>query len=118
MNQIKRHFNSYRYALRGLWLAFRFEQNMLVHLVAGVLVILLNFLLDVDRQAWLITLILIGLAWSAEVFNTAIEKLADRVTLEQDPIIGKVKDLAAGAVLIICFFAVVCAAIIYLPYIT
>ena len=52
----------------------------------------------------------------AEIFNTAIEKLADWVTKEQDPLIGQVKDLSAGAVLVICFFAVVCAVIIYLPY--
>ena len=116
MNPIRKHFNSYWYALRGVWLAFRHEQNMLIHLVAGIGVIILNFLLDLKQEHWLITLILIGLTWSAEVFNTAIEKLADRVTREQDPIIGKVKDLAAGAVLIVCFFAVVCAAIIYFPY--
>jgi diacylglycerol kinase (ATP) len=33
-----------------------------------------------------------------ELLNTAIEKLADRVTLEHDPIIGKVKDMGSAAV--------------------
>ena len=116
MNVIKKHLNSYRYAIRGIRLAFQYEPNMRYHLAAAVVVIIVNYLLEVSRTDWLITLILIGLAWMAEVFNTAIEKLADRVTTDHDPLIGKAKDLAAGAVVIICFFAVVCALIIYLPY--
>jgi diacylglycerol kinase (ATP) len=33
-----------------------------------------------------------------ELLNTAIEKLADRVTLEHDPMIGRVKDMGSAAV--------------------
>ena len=115
-NGIGRHLVSYKYAMRGVWLAFRDEYNMRFHLAAAVGVVLVNCLLRVSRTEWLITLVLIGLAWMAEVFNTALEKLADRVTPDHDPLIGQAKDLAAGAVVIICFFAVVCALVIYLPY--
>ena len=116
MNRIKEHIKSYRYSFRGIWLAFRYESVMLFHLAAATAVVTVNILLKVDRTDWLITLILIGLAWMAEIFNTAIKKLADRVTKEQDPLIGQVKDLASGAVLAICIFAVICAVIIYWPY--
>lgn len=116
MNSLRRHLNSYRYALRGIRLAFRYEHNMAYHLAAAVAVIIINFLLGVSRTDWLITLILIALAWMSEVFNTAIEKLSDRVSPDHDPLIGQVKDLAAGAVVIICFFAVICGLIIYIPY--
>ena len=116
MNRIKKNFNSYRYAIRGIRMAFRYEPNMSYHLVAGIAVLITNYLLGVSRTEWLITLILIGLAWMSEVFNTAIEKLADRVSPDHDPLIGNAKDLAAGAVVIICFFAVICALIIYIPY--
>lgn len=116
MNSIKKHISSYQYAVRGIWMAFRHENNMLFHLVAAIAVVVLNALLKVTQTEWLITLILIGLAWMAEIFNTAIEKLADRVTKEHDAMIGQVKDLASGAVLVICIFAVICAVIIYLPY--
>ncbi|MEO6630209.1 MAG: diacylglycerol kinase family protein [Mucilaginibacter sp.] len=116
MNTIKKHLKSYRYAIRGILLAFRYERNMIFHVAAAIGVLAVNMLLKVNQTSWLITLVLIGLAWTAEIFNTAIEKLADRVTKEYDPLIGQVKDLASGAVLIICFFAVVCAVIIYLPY--
>ena len=108
MNSIKKHLNSYRYAIRGIRLAFRYEHNMAYHLAAGIGVVIINSVLGVSRTEWLITLILIGLAWMSEVFNTAIEKLADRVSTDHDPLIGNAKDLAAGAVVIICFFAVIC----------
>jgi diacylglycerol kinase len=89
---------------------------MAIHVVAGVAVLLVNYLLDISRTDWLLTLMLIGVVWTAEIFNTAIEKLADRVTKDHDSLIGQAKDLAAGAVLIICIIAVVCAGIIYFPY--
>ncbi|MBT1697358.1 diacylglycerol kinase family protein [Fulvivirgaceae bacterium PWU4] len=115
---IRKHLASYRYAMRGISLAFRYERNMVFHLVAAVAVLIVNCLLAVSRTEWLITLMLIGIVWMAEIFNTAIEKLADRVTENPDPMIGQAKDLAAGAVLIICIAAVVCALIIYCPYLS
>ena len=116
MSRIRKHLSSYRYSIRGISLAFQHDHNMSLHLAAAIAVFMVNSVLKVSQTEWLITLMLIGLAWMAEIFNTAIEKLADRVTTEQDPLIGQVKDLTSGAVLIICFFAVVCAVIIYLPY--
>jgi diacylglycerol kinase len=116
MNSLEKHLSSYRHAMRGIWLAFYHEFNMRLHLFAAVGVLLVNYLLGISRTEWLITLMLIGLVWMAEVFNTAIEKLGDRVTREHDPLIGQVKDMAAGAVTIMCVFAVVCAVIIYWPY--
>jgi diacylglycerol kinase len=89
---------------------------MRFHLAAMVGVILVNVLLRVSRTEWLITLMLIGLVWTAEVFNTAIEKLADRVMQDQDVLIGHAKDLASGGVSILCLLAVICALTIYLPY--
>lgn len=116
MNSMRKHLASYKYALRGIWLAFRYEDAMRFHMAGAVVVLLVNYLLEVSRTEWLLTLMLIGLAWMAEILNTAIEKLADRVTNDHDPLIGQAKDLASGAVVIICLFAVVCALIIYLPY--
>ncbi|WP_295768637.1 diacylglycerol kinase family protein [uncultured Mucilaginibacter sp.] len=117
MNKVQKHLASYKFSVKGIWLAFRYESNMLFHLLAAIAVIAVNMLFAVTKTEWLITLMLIGLAWMAEIFNTAIEKLADRVTKQHDPLIGQVKDLAAGAVLIICLFAAICAVIIYVPYI-
>jgi diacylglycerol kinase len=97
-------------------LAFKTENNMRFHLIAGILVIILNTWLKVNQSEWIVTLMLVGLTWAAEIFNTAIETLANRVTEQQDPLIAKTKDLASAAVLVICLVALICAVIIYLPY--
>jgi len=117
MSMIKKHLAGYRFAFRGIWLAFRFENNMIFHLAAAIIVILTNLKLNITKTEWLITLILIGLAWMAEILNTSIEKLADSISEDHHPLIGQAKDLAAGAVLVICLVAAVCGLVIYVPYV-
>lgn len=51
----------------------------------------------------------------AEAFNTAVEALADKVSPGYDPLIGRAKDLAAGAVLIFVLAAVAVGLIIFIP---
>lgn len=115
---MKKHLLSYVYAFRGIVAAFRLELNMKLHFLAAIAVIAVNYILNINKTEWIVTIVLISIVWMAEIFNTAMEKLADRVTKEQDVMIGQVKDLAAGAVLIVCIAAVVCAAMIYVPYLT
>ena len=50
----------------------------------------------------------------AEAFNSAIEALADKVSPEKDPLIGKAKDLGAAGVLLFVFGAVAVGLIIIL----
>jgi diacylglycerol kinase (ATP) len=51
----------------------------------------------------------------AEALNTAIERLADAVTLEPNENIGYAKDVAAGAVLAASIISVVIGLTIFLP---
>jgi diacylglycerol kinase len=50
------------------------------------------------------------------MINTAIEILADKISSEPDELIGKAKDVAAGAVFIAAIFSVIVAAIIFRKY--
>jgi diacylglycerol kinase (ATP) len=66
----------------------------------AVLLLAIPLSLVVATEAWK-RLALIGvvvLVMVVELLNTAIEKLADRVTLAIDPQIGKVKDMGSAAV--------------------
>lgn len=60
---------------------------------------------------WLAT----SLVLFAEVFNTALESVVDRVGLERHPLSGRAKDLAAGAVFLAMLIALVCALLLLLP---
>jgi diacylglycerol kinase (ATP) len=82
----------------GLIAAARSEEAFRQELVALVLAIPLAFL--VADLAWK-RLALIGVVvfvLVVELLNTAIEKLADRVNLQIDPQIGRVKDMGSAAV--------------------
>ena len=50
---------------------------------------------------------------AAEAINTSIEELCDRVCTSQDSRIKRSKDAAAGAVLILAFFAAVIGAVLF-----
>lgn len=117
IKNINSYCMSYVFAIRGVRVALTQERQMLLHLVAATLVIVLNIILKISKTDWIITIILIGLVLMAEIFNTAIEKMADRITKEQDPFIRDIKDLSAGAVLTIGIVAAITAIIIYYPYI-
>jgi diacylglycerol kinase (ATP) len=82
----------------GLIHATRSEAAFREELVALALAFPLAFV--VSDAAWK-RLILIGaivFIMVVELLNTAIEKLADRVNLEIDPQIGRVKDMGSAAV--------------------
>ena len=82
----------------GLAFAIRSEQAIREELVALLLALPLAWLIGatVMRSVELVAAVLLVLA--IELLNTAIEKLADRLTTDHDPKIGHVKDLGSAAV--------------------
>lgn len=108
--------SSFRYAFQGLLTLAKRERNFWVHLLAATIVISLALCLGCSDLEWLWLMAAIFSVLTAEAFNTAIERLADRVTKEQDPIIGEVKDLAAAGVLLAAIFAFIVGVIIFVPH--
>ena len=94
----------------------RYEQNARIHLLATVVVIAAGLLLGLNRYEWFGICVAIGIVWSAEAFNTAIEKLVDMVSPERCPQAGLVKDIAAGGVLICALIALVIALLVFMPH--
>jgi diacylglycerol kinase len=58
------------------------------------------------------------MVWMAEALNTALEFLADEVSLEKRERIGKAKDVAAGGVLITAMISVAVAVLIFANHLT
>lgn len=104
-----------RDALRGLAVLLRTSPNARIHLVATLVVTGLGLWLRLGVAQWLWIAVAVGVVWAAEAFNSAIEALADRVTVEHDPLIGRAKDLAAGAVLAAAAAAAAIGLLIFLP---
>lgn len=113
---VKARLKSFVYAFRGLLVALKEEHNFRIHLVAAVTVVVTGIWLQVSRTDWLWLTLAIGLVLVAEVFNTAIERLVDLKQPEQDPKAGKIKDLAAGTVLLAAITATIIGGLVFWPY--
>ncbi|WP_088102513.1 diacylglycerol kinase family protein [Halalkalibacter urbisdiaboli] len=111
----KRLLRSFGYAYSGLKYVCKYEQNMQVHLITAILVIALAAIIQIPLAHWLILLLVIAGMFSLEIMNTAIERTVDMVTREYHPLAKRAKDIAAAAVFIYCFFAVIIGSIIFVP---
>jgi diacylglycerol kinase len=105
--------NSVRYALNGVRYAFATEMNIRVLLLIIIAEISAAIYLDVSTIELLLLLWIAAVLFALELVNTAIERLADRVSIQHDPQIGVVKDVMAGAVLIASLFACLIACVIF-----
>lgn len=97
------------FALDGIRAAFRRERSFRFHVLAGIALLLALLLVRPAPIWWAIAALAAGMVMMAELFNTAIEVLADHLHPEQHPEIQAVKDIAAGAVLVASVFAVLVA---------
>lgn len=114
---LNRFFKSFTYSIDGLKYAYKYEQSMMIHVIATILVVAANIFFQVTGIEWLITIIAIGMVLSAELINTAIEAVVDLVTLEIHPLAKIAKDCGSAATFVLAMMAAVIGCVIYIPYI-
>ena len=94
------------FALNGMRLAFSRERSLRFHALAVAAVLLVLLITQPSALWWAIGALTIGLVIMAEMFNAALEALADHLHPQQHPEIGAAKDIAASAVLISAIAAI------------
>ncbi|MEX1190021.1 MAG: diacylglycerol kinase family protein [Bacteroidia bacterium] len=114
---MKRRIAAFKYAFQGIVLGFKSEFHLKVHVFLASLAAAAGWFFEISKTEWMLVLLCMALVISAELFNAAIECLANRITVEKDPLIGAAKDLAAGAVLITAIISLVIGLIIFIPHI-
>ena len=112
---MKKLINSFAYAIKGLNYTFRSQLNFKIHCLAGLVAIILGFLVDLNSDEWLWIILSIALVIILELVNTAIEILVDLVSPEYHPKAGTIKDVAAAAVLIGALMALIIGLFIFVP---
>jgi diacylglycerol kinase len=106
---------SLRFAWEGLRRFFAEEHNAWIHLGATVAVVMAALLFHVSREETLALIIVSGLVWVAEIFNTAIEKVMDFISPAHHEATKYIKDLAAAGVLVTSLIALVTGCIVFIP---
>lgn len=110
---MRKFLRGFGYAAAGIVHGF-YERNFRVHVCAAGFVtwFALRFY-ELSRAEWAVLLLTFAAVISAELFNTAIERLCDKVSPEKDEHIKHCKDCAAGAVLVCAIFAAVIGVVLF-----
>ncbi len=112
---LKRLINSFSYAVDGLKYAFKYEQNLIVHIIVTILVIVLGIIFHISAYEWAMCAFAIGLVIATELINTSIEATIDLVSPEYNKLAKIAKDTAAAAVLVFALTAIIVGLVIFLP---
>ena len=99
-----------RYAVAGIREAFGAENSFRLQCIAATGVLIALLVLRPAPIWWAMAALSVSVVLAAEQFNTALERLADRLHPEVHPEIRIAKDCAAGAVLVVSLGALAVAA--------
>ncbi|WP_291869319.1 diacylglycerol kinase family protein [Maribacter sp.] len=111
VNRIK----SVGFALKGAFLLVRTEASIKIQFFIAIVMTIAGFYYEISNLEWILQVFAIALVMGIEGLNTAVEKIADFVQPNFDERIGFIKDIAAGAVMIVSIAATIIGLIIYLP---
>ncbi len=106
---------SFKPAFHGIGTLLKYEHNSRIHLFILVMVIVAGILFKISAADWLAIILVSGLVFASECFNTAIECLSDMITGELNENIRRAKDVAAAGVLIAAAVSVITGFIIFIP---
>lgn len=112
---MKSEIKSFTYAWNGILYAIRSEKHMRFHLLATILVVIAGWFFNINTTEWCLIILCIGGVCMAELFNTAFEQLVNLVSPQHNLIAGRVKDVAAGAVLIFSIAALIIGLVVFVP---
>jgi diacylglycerol kinase len=106
---------AFGYAITGLLRFLREEDHAKIHLLAAAVVVLAGWWLQVTTWEWIALLLCMGSVISLEAVNSSIEQLTDIASPDYLEAAGRVKDLAAGAVLVAALVSAIVGGIIFIP---
>jgi len=109
---LRKWIQSTNYAIEGIIHAAKTQRHMRYHLYAAILVLIGSFVLGLSWHEFVVLVLLSIVVLSVEMVNTAIEALTDVIFKEYDQKAKEIKDIAAGAVLVIALGAAIIGYII------
>lgn len=108
---------SIRYAIRGIGYTYSHERNFRIQFFVGALVMVLSFLFQMRAYEKIILVMMIAFVLVLELLNTTIEMFLDLLKPRLSPQVELVKDIMAGAVLLVSIGSLIVGCIIFIPYI-
>lgn len=116
MNSFQRFLKGFTYAAQGIKTSVREQRNLKVQSAIALIIVAAGFYFDITLIEWCLILFAIALVIGLEMMNSAVENLVDLVSPDYKPLAGRVKDMAAGAVLFAAILASVIGVLIFGQY--
>ena len=107
--------NSFKYAFEGILSALKTEQNLKIHFIVVILVIIAGIVFKITKAEWIVCIILFGFVITTELINTAIETTVDIAMPHKNEKAKLAKDISAGAVVISAITSAIVGLIIFVP---
>ncbi|MCK5757561.1 MAG: diacylglycerol kinase family protein [Clostridiales bacterium] len=111
----KKIIKSFKDAIKGILYIYKTQRNFRIQTVCFVIATATAFILKLSLAEIAIIIFAGGLVMVGEMINTGMETLVDLISPEYHPLAGRIKDIAAGAVLVSSIIAVIIGIIIFLP---
>lgn len=103
---LQRVFRAWRYSLQGLGAALKYEAAFRQEVALVVILVPAAVWLGRDTTEVLLLLFSMLLVLVVELLNSAVEALADALSVETHPLLGRAKDLGSAAVMLMLLFTV------------
>ena len=103
---IKKLFLNFLNSINGLKIVFK-ESSFVLEIILGIILVPYVLLADLIIFIKLLIISTYLLLLASETFNTAIEKLCDKITKKIDPDIKKIKDLSSASVFVVLMILVI-----------
>jgi len=113
---ILKALRSVKYAWNGLKVAWKEEHNFRIEILAAILVLVVLIFFRFSYVESALCIVAIVLVLSAEVVNTAVEDMCNKIEMNQDLQIRKIKDLMALYVLVSVVGAFMLGALVFLHH--
>lgn len=100
--------NAIKYSVQGLRAAWKHEAAFRQEVLVALPLLLMIPVVAMSVLHGLLLLGSIALVFTAELLNSAMETVADELSSDLRPLIGRAKDLGSAAVFVTLIFAGVC----------
>ncbi|MBQ6736657.1 MAG: diacylglycerol kinase [Alphaproteobacteria bacterium] len=97
---LRRIFRAFQHSIDGIIATFRSEPAFRQDIILCVLAAVLSCFLDVSTMSRIIMLFSLSFIIIAELVNTALETIIDRISPDKHPLSKKAKDIGSAIVMI------------------
>ncbi|QDP00936.1 diacylglycerol kinase [Thalassotalea sp. PS06] len=97
---IMRIYRAFFCSMQGFRDAFKYEAAFRQELLLVIIMLPFSFVLATSLENWLAMVFSLIFLLFAELINSALEALADKVCTEHDPLIGRCKDIGSALVFV------------------